>query len=847
MGGAGAAGVSTAGYGAGKYVTDPSKTSASRSVDDAADATYTERSYKLGSGSPNQSAPLSSSSADDYSSAARTAPGVNYSQHAASSGTFFGANSAARRYGMDEVASHQPHLGRDVAIGGTAAGIGAGALGEYEASKKPDPELERATYTDRAYYVGESFSESNPHVPGEFPTEDGQDPHDPRRGADAAIGGAGLGAAGAGAAGYEAEKDRHDPSNAQYSEAKRSQPVASEYPIQTTTNTMRRSIAGVQEGMPEQKRYHNGRDAAVAASVGPAGVGAYDLSKDPRKIDSAIQGQTIANNPKATPVDIQSQPSTTAQKATPALTPSTQQEQQHNGRDAAVVGGAGARGVGAYELAKDRERKQQPQSMSGQPKTTTTTTTNTVMSAASSKPADKKSEIQQPVRSWETRNDPDFGRDIAIAGAGTGAAGIGAYEASKRHEQKSPTSQYTDSTPQQHDKHYGRDAAIGGGTGMAVAAAFEASKRHDGSALTSNTAESQQGRISNVADRSIVPEKETSTTSSLPDKSNPETAHGLESRAGKGDHHYSRDAAVAGGTGAAGLGTYDGYKRGEDRKQDTPSTASQMTATQGKEDSHVYGRDAAIAGGTGAAAGTGTYEAAKHHEDRQQDLRTQQPLTQHSTTETPTTQKEDDRYHDRDGVIAGGAGAAGVGIYEGAKHHDERQAAEQQQQQQQHSAIVAQDSSGHNKLHKKSDTRHQEEKHDRDLQKAREREAAAGGDKGEKKESLLHKILHPGRKSVDEPTRPSQTDTAAAAGTTSGTETGGAVAMRGHSPDQSVVSEGKVIEPHTGLPMDITKDHTSGAGGTDAAQQIEGYHELDATEGAGQTDWERIKKGNSLY
>lgn len=696
--------------------------------------------------------------------------------------------------------------------------------------------------------MGESSSESNPHVPREFPTEDGQDPHDPRLGADATIGGTGLGAAGVGAAGYEAEKERHDPSNAQYPEAKRSQPVASEYPIQTTTNTMRRSITGVQEGMPEQKGYHNGRDATVAAGVSPAGAGAYDLSKDPSKMDSAIQGQALANNQNEAPVGIQSQPSTTAQKSTPALAQSTQQEQQHNGRDAAVIGGAAAGGVGAYELARDRERGQQPQSTSGQPKTTTTTTTNTVTSAASSKPADKKSEIQQPVRSWGTRNDPDFGRDIAIAGAGTGTAGIGAYEASKRHEQKSPTSLYTDSPPQQHDRHYGRDAAVGGGTGMAAAAAYEASKRHDGSALTSNTAEPQQGRMSNVADRSILPEIGTSTASSLPDKSNPETTHGLESGAGKDDHHYGRDAAIAGGTGAAGLGTYEGYKRGEDRKQDTPSTASQMTATRGKEDSHHYGRDAAIAGGTGAATGTGAYEAAKHHEDRQQDLRTQQPLTQHSTTETPTTHKEDDRYHGRDGVIAGGAGAAGVGIYDGAKHHDERQAAEQQQrQQQQHSAIVAQGSSGHNKLHKKSDTRHQEEKHDRDLQKAREREAAAGGDKGEKKESLIHKILHPGRKSVDEPTCPSQTGTAAAAGTTSGTERGAAVAMHGHSPDQSVVSEGKVIEPHTGLPMDISKDHTSGAGGTDAAQQIEGYHELNAAEGAGQTDWEKIKKGNSLY
>jgi hypothetical protein len=57
--------------------------------------------------------------------------------------------------------------------------------------------------------------------------------------------------------------------------------------------------------------------------------------------------------------------------------------------------------------------------------------------------------------------------------------------------------------------------------------------------------------------------------------------------------------------------------------------------------------------------------------------------------------------------------------------------------------------------------------------------------------------------------------------------------------------DNKVIEPHTGLPMNVGK-YGDGHGGTDANPTVHGHQEL----GAGQqrtTDWEAVKKGDTPY
>lgn len=65
----------------------------------------------------------------------------------------------------------------------------------------------------------------------------------------------------------------------------------------------------------------------------------------------------------------------------------------------------------------------------------------------------------------------------------------------------------------------------------------------------------------------------------------------------------------------------------------------------------------------------------------------------------------------------------------------------------------------------------------------------------------------------------------------------------GAHPDSVGEQHQTVTEPHTGLPMNIEKYGTDGRGGTDGSRTVEGYHEAPGT----QTDWDAIKKGNTLY
>ena len=64
-------------------------------------------------------------------------------------------------------------------------------------------------------------------------------------------------------------------------------------------------------------------------------------------------------------------------------------------------------------------------------------------------------------------------------------------------------------------------------------------------------------------------------------------------------------------------------------------------------------------------------------------------------------------------------------------------------------------------------------------------------------------------------------------------------------------SEGRVVEPHTGLPMNVGK-YGDGHGGTDGNPAIEGFHqhaqaEVGSTGNEAGTDWQAIKKANVPY
>ena len=67
-------------------------------------------------------------------------------------------------------------------------------------------------------------------------------------------------------------------------------------------------------------------------------------------------------------------------------------------------------------------------------------------------------------------------------------------------------------------------------------------------------------------------------------------------------------------------------------------------------------------------------------------------------------------------------------------------------------------------------------------------------------------------------------------------------------------NEGRVVEPHTGLPVNVGK-YRDGHGGTDGNPAIEGFHrhtqaahpEAGSTENEAGTDWQAIKKANVPY
>ena len=129
-----------------------------------------------------------------------------------------------------------------------------------------------------------------------------------------------------------------------------------------------------------------------------------------------------------------------------------------------------------------------------------------------------------------------------------------------------------------------------------------------------------------------------------------------------GDHHYGRDAGVAG---AGGLAAYEAEKHHHKKEDATiASDPSRNTANQPSATSHHhYGRDAGLAG----AGGTAAYEAEKHHQNREHPGRTSDVsgTTAGSGYNQPT---ESDRHHNvgRDTALTGAGGAT---AYEAEKHH----------------------------------------------------------------------------------------------------------------------------------------------------------------------------------
>ena len=339
----------------------------------------------------------------------------------------------------------------------------------------------------------------------------------------------------------------------------------------------------------------------------------------------------------------------------------------HLGRDAAVAGGIGAAGIGAYEAGRGPS---DPTSSSTGPAPNTAGPHKSDMLNKLDPRVDSDVSKQQSgtgttgtsgggsstTGSSTTGRDHHLGRDAGLVGAG----GAAAYEADKHHHNKDSgltgttgtgrsgiggtgpdystdsAMRGTGTTGSTGHHHLGRDAGLAGAGG---AAAYEAEKHHGHHHPPGTTASGYENPYSaSSVDPRVDSTSRTGTT-------------GATGTTGTG-HHYGRDAGLAG---AGGVAAYEAEKHHQNKHDPTTTTGTssdriggissqrnEPTSTTG----HHYGRDAGLAGAGGAAA----YEAEKHHDKHH---------NKNEPTTTTGSSTHGDHHHGRDAAVAGSVGAAG--------------------------------------------------------------------------------------------------------------------------------------------------------------------------------------------
>ncbi|KAG9703418.1 hypothetical protein KCU86_g6271, partial [Aureobasidium melanogenum] len=300
----------------------------------------------------------------------------------------------------------------------------------------------------------------------------------------------------------------------------------------------------------------------------------------------------------------------------------SKQSEHHYGRDAAVAGGLGATGAGAYEYGKHHNQNAESIGTSAfDPRSTNTT--NLV------------DPNHDPILEQQ-RVERQRAYDNALSG-GAGAGGAGAYDQSTLGT--SPFASRSANTDpalaqQQSGHHYGRDAALAGGAAGIGAGAYEHGRHQGGSsdaALGTSTFDPRSTNTGNVVDPSTDPTL-------------------AQQQQG---HHYGRDAALVGGAGAAGAGAYE-YSKHHGTGNNLGTSTVDPTSTgrapvvdpnhdpilaREREERQHFARDAAVAGGAGAA-GYGAYEAL--------DPKEQEKLAKHQAHEAEKARKAQQHQMDKD-------------------------------------------------------------------------------------------------------------------------------------------------------------------------------------------------------
>ncbi|KAK5113522.1 hypothetical protein LTR62_003391 [Meristemomyces frigidus] len=265
--------------------------------------------------------------------------------------------------------------------------------------------------------------------------------------------------------------------------------------------------------------------------------------------------------------------------------------EHHYGRDAGLVGGAGALGAGAYEERKHHDRDDPRYASSGLTNPTGTGHYN-----------DRDDRYTNQGVTGSGNRDHHYGRDAAAVG-GAGALGTGAYAENKHHLDREEKKEYKQEKKEEkkEEKEYEKEQK-------------HREKEHEKMEKERHKELERREKEREKEEKQREKENSPGLLAKLTGKDKKD-----EPREGVmgGHDRYDRDHV-------AGAGQYSGRDGREGLSQDSayPDTHAggiqfdnALSSGQSGRNEHHYGRDAALVGGAGTL-GTGAYEERKHHNDR---------------------------------------------------------------------------------------------------------------------------------------------------------------------------------------------------------------------------------------
>jgi hypothetical protein len=454
--------------------------------------------------------------------------------------------------------------------------------------------------------------------------------------------------------------------------------------------------------------HHYGRDAAIAGGLGAtaAGLGAHASSHrhktpeagnsqplyeesspyssktlDPRVLGGKVKLDEQRYDPQAR----SSNPTSNSAISGPPVTHATSQHEQpqhHYGRDAAALGTGALAAEGVHHaLGRNDTPDTGAATLPNEPYTGSQQASNF------SKPLPTSASSVSQQRSSD--NDTFYGA--------TGAPAPVA-DMSSHHQQPSgysaPTADSSTVPERQPEHHYGRDAGLAGAGAAAAGGLYSANR--DSMADTgpaSNTLGPHSSNVANILDPRVQPDPSKQVHHNVGS-----TAEDPASRTI--GPHDSNLANILDPRVKPDPSKQKGHTTTGPHQSDTLNRADPRVDNKaGQQGEHHYGRDAALVGGTGAA-GYGAYEAAKAYGDHRMiqpeaslpnqrydptasSARAPNPVsaTSHYDYNDPSTQSNvnqtDPNNHVNRSAALGGAGLAaaglGAGAYAESRHTDSTQ------------------------------------------------------------------------------------------------------------------------------------------------------------------------------